>query len=265
MKYFPLYDIILEEGEKMIQSLVKAANVLDILKNENRELTIAEISEFLNIPPSTAHRILSTLIEVGYVSKDERTHLYALGPALIPLGIKASSKLDPQAVGKSVLENLSEITMEDSFFIIKSGDKGLMLSKSEGKHTLKIVENFGIEIDLHKGAIRKTILAFQPKEYIDYYLEKDLSDYLDAPVDKAALKKDLIDIRNKKISVSDSEYIEDAIGIGAPVFNYKENLVGAIGVVIPKERVTEATKKEYIEAVKNCGMEFSKNLGYSEA
>ncbi|MDU1583622.1 MAG: helix-turn-helix domain-containing protein, partial [Peptoniphilus harei] len=57
----------------MIQSLVKAANVLDILKNENRELTIAEISELLNIPPSTAHRILSTLIEVGYVSKDERT------------------------------------------------------------------------------------------------------------------------------------------------------------------------------------------------
>ena len=67
MKYFPLYDIILEEGEKMIQSLVKAANVLDILKNENRELTIAEISELLNIPPSTAHRILSTLIELGYV------------------------------------------------------------------------------------------------------------------------------------------------------------------------------------------------------
>ena len=265
MKYFPLYDIILLEGEIMIQSLVKAANVLDILKNENRELTIAEISEFLNIPPSTAHRILSTLIDVGYVSKDDRTHLYALGPSLIPLGIKASSKLDPQAVGKDVLETLSDITLEDSFFIIKSGDKGLMLSKAEGKHTLKIVENFGIEIDLHKGAIRKTILAFQPNDYINYYLKKDLSDYLDAPVDKEILRKDLIDIRNKKISVSDSEYIEDAIGIGAPVFNYKDDLVGAIGVVIPRERVTEKSKKEYIEAVKKCGIEFSKNLGYSQA
>ncbi|NMW84431.1 IclR family transcriptional regulator [Peptoniphilus sp. AGMB00490] len=248
----------------MIQSLVKAANVLDVLKNENRELTIAEISEILNIPPSTAHRILSTLIEIGYVSKDERTHLYGLGPSLIPLGIKASSKLDPQDVGKSVLENLSEITMEDSFFVIKSGDKGLMLSKSEGKHTLKIVENFGIEIDLHKGAIRKTILAFQPDDYINYYLKKDLSNYLDSPVDKEELRKDLMEIRSKKISVSDSEYIEGAIGIGAPVFNYKDVLVGAIGVVIPKERVTEETKREYIEAVKNCGIEFSKNLGHSE-
>ena len=248
----------------MIQSLVKAANVLDILKSENRELTIAEISEFLNIPPSTAHRILSTLIGVGYVSKDERTHLYGLGPALIPLGIKASSKLDPQAVGKAVLENLSGMTNEDSYFVIKSGDKGLMLSKAEGKHSLKIVENFGIEIDLHKGAIRKTILAFQSDDYINYYLKKDLSDYLDAPVDKDALRHDLMQIRNNKISVSDSEYIDSVIGIGAPVFNYKDQLVGAIGVVIPKERINEASKKEYIEAVKNAGIEFSKNLGYSE-
>lgn len=249
----------------MIQSLVKAANVLDILKNENRELTIAEISEFLNIPPSTAHRILSTLIDVGYVSKDERTHLYGLGPALIPLGIKASSKLDPQAVGKLVLEKLSDLTREDSYFIIKSGDKGLLLSKAEGKHSLKIVENFGIEIDLHKGAIRKTILAFQSDDYINYYLKRDLSDYLNSPVDKDQLKKELMQIKNQKISVSDSEYIDSVIGIGAPVFNYKDQLVGSIGVVIPKERITEESKKEYMEAVKSCGIEFSKNLGYSEA
>lgn len=249
----------------MIQSLVKAANVLDILKSENRELTIAEISEFLNIPPSTAHRILSTLIEVGYVSKDDRTHLYGLGPALIPLGIKASSKLDPQAVGKLILEKLSDITREDSYFIIKSGDKGLLLSKAEGKHSLKIVENFGIEIDLHKGAIRKTILAFQDEDYINYYLKRDLSDYLNAPVDKEVLRRELRQIKNEKISVSDSEYIDSVIGIGAPVFNYKDQLVGSIGVVIPKERITEESKKEYIKAVKSCGIEFSKNLGYSEA
>ena len=71
-------------------------------------------------------------------------------------------------------------------------------------------------------------------------------------------------IRNNKLSVSDSEYIDSVIGIGAPVFNYKDQLVGAIGVVIPKERINEASKKEYIKAVKNAGIEFSKNLGYSE-
>ena len=75
-------------------------------------------------------------------------------------------------------------------------------------------------------------------------------------MNKETLKKDLMEIRKSKISVSDSEYIEGAIGIGAPVFNYKDDLVGAIGVVIPRERVTEESKKEYIEAVKNCGIEF---------
>jgi len=251
------------EGEIMIQSLVKAASVLETLKDSNRELTIAEISEILNIPPSTCHRILATLIKVGYVSKNKRTPLYTLGPALISLGMKASSNIDPGAVEREVLKKLSDKTLEDAFLIIKSGDKGLVLAKSEGKHSLKIVENFGLEIDLHKGAIRKTVLAFQPKEYIEYYLDKDLESYLEEPVDKNKLEEELAEIRENKISISDSEYIQDAIGIGAPVFNHKSELMGAIGIVVPKERVDEKIKKEYIEAVRSCGLEFSKKLGYS--
>lgn len=263
MKWCPYYDIISLEGEIMIQSLVKAANVLEALKDANRELTIAEISEVLNIPPSTCHRILSTLINVGYVTKNKRTPLYTLGPALISLGMKASSNIDPGEVEKEVLKKLSDKTMEDAFLIIKSGDKGLVLAKSEGKHSLKIVENFGLEIELHKGAIRKTVLAFQPKEYIDYYLDRDLESYLNESVDREKLRKELEQIREDKISVSDSEYIRDAIGIGAPVFNHKSELVGAIGVVVPKERVDEKIKKDYIDAVKSCSVEFSKKLGYS--
>ncbi len=248
----------------MIQSLIKAASVLEALKDSDHELTIAEVSEIVDIPPSTAHRILSTLIEIGYAEKNDRTHLYSLGAGLIPLGIKASSYIDPQSVSKEMLRELSEKTSEDSFLIIKSGDNGLVISKAEGSHSLKIVENFGLEIALHKGAIRKTILAFQSDEYIDYYLSKKLDNYLDGVVDKNKLKSDLREIREQRYSISDSEYISNAIGIGAPVFNFKNELLGAVGVVVPRDRINKDNEKTYIEAVKNCGMEFSKRLGYSK-
>lgn len=264
MKYFPLYGILFSEGETMIRSLIKAANVLEALKESEHELTIAEISEIVDIPPSTAHRILSTLIEVGYAEKDDRTHLYSLGAGLIPLGIKASSYIDPQSISKDVLKNLSDKTSEDSFLIIKSGDKGLVISKAEGNHSLKIVENFGLEIDLHKGAIRKAILAFQSDDYIDYYLSKNLEDYLEGDVDKEKLKEDLREIRQNRFSISDSEYITEAIGMGAPVFNFKNELVGAVGIVVPKDRVDRYSESKYVQAVKNCGVEFSKSLGYSK-
>ena len=263
MKYIPLYGIIYLRSDTMIQSLVKAANVLNFLRTENSELTIAEISEHLDLPPSTAHRILRTLISVKYVYKDEKTHLYSLGSGLIPLGFSATAFVNPQRETSDVLKELSLQTGEDSFLIIKSGRKGLVISKVEGKHPLKIVENFGYEIDLHWGAIRKVILAFQSKEFIDKYISEGLSDNLNGKVDVEKLKKELEEIRKNMVSTSNSDYITNAAGIGAPVFNYNGELLGALGIVLPKERMTEENKESFINSVKSCAEKLSKNIGYT--
>lgn len=248
----------------MIQSLIKASLILEYLRSAHREFTIAEISENVGIPPSTAHRILSTLIHCGYVAKDDRTHLYALGPGLIPLGIAATANINPQRTAYEVLKKLTEETGEDSFLIIKSGHKGMVISKVEGNHTLKIVENFGLEIDLHCGAIRKVILANQSPEYIDEYISQGLTDYLAGEVDEQQLRDELEQIRKTGISTSQSEYISDAAGIGAPVFDYNDELLGAIGIVAPIERVeSNGNKEKFIEAVKSHAQILSKKLGWT--
>lgn len=251
------------EVKKLIQSLIKASMILEYLRSEKHEFTIAEIAESVDLPPSTAHRILSTLIHCGYVAKDERTHLYTLGPGLIPLGIAATANINPQRTAYDVLKELTKLTGEDSFLIIKSGDKGMVISKVEGNHTLKIVENFGLEIDLHWGAIRKVILAYQSPEYIDEYINKGLSNYLNGTVDEDKLRKELAQIRNTGISTSNSEYITNATGIGAPVFNYNNELLGAIGIVAPTERILSENKETAIHAVKTCAEKLSRKLGWS--
>lgn len=248
----------------MIQSLVKAANVLTFLRTENRELTIAEISEHLDLPPSTTHRILRTLIDVKYVYKDEKTHLYSLGIGLIPLGLAATNFVNPQRETQEVLKELSSLTGEDSFLIIRSGRKGLVISKVEGKHSLKIVENFGYEIDLHWGAIRKVVLAYQSKSFIENYIKEGLSNNLQGKIDAEKLKEELKEIRMNKISISNSEYIANAVGIGAPVFKYNGELLGALGIVLPLERMTEKNKENFVTSVKSCAEKLSKNIGYTK-
>ena len=70
----------------MIQSLLRSMELLDVLAAENRSFSIAELAEAMDLPPSTIHRILQTFSEKRYVIRDERSHTYRLGPALIPLG-----------------------------------------------------------------------------------------------------------------------------------------------------------------------------------
>ena len=68
--------------------------LLEVLKEKNRNFSIAELAEAMDLPPSTVHRILQTFCEKKYVIRDDRSHTYRLGPALIPLG-KSVSRMPP--------------------------------------------------------------------------------------------------------------------------------------------------------------------------
>ena len=140
--------------------------LLELLKEANHKYSIAELSESTGLPPSTIHRILQTFCEKKYVIRDEHAHTYQLGPALISLGRAAADNVRIQDAALPILKNLSYCTREDSYLIIQVGDKGLVLDKTDGPNHLKVVEEFGYEMDLHCGAIRKALLAFQSDEYI---------------------------------------------------------------------------------------------------
>lgn len=247
----------------MIQSLIKSSTILEYMKKSNKEYTIAEISEGVNIPPSTTHRILNTLIECDYVMKDDRTHLYKLGAGLISLGIAATSNINLQNDAYPILKALSKETQEDAFLVIKSGNKGLVIAKSEGPHPLKVVEHFGLEIPLHMGAIRKVLLAFQPENYIDYYLDEKLTPYFNGEIpDKELLRSDLKKIKETNLSYSTSEYIKNGTGIGAPIFDYKKDIVASIGIIAPVYRVPAEKEQEMKNIVSHYASELSKKLGY---
>ena len=77
----------------MIQSLLRAMELLELLKEANHKYSIAELSESTGLPPSTIHRILQTFCEKKYVIRDEHAHTYQLGPALISLGRAAADNV----------------------------------------------------------------------------------------------------------------------------------------------------------------------------
>ena len=155
----------------MIQSLLRSMELLEVLREKNTSFSIAELAEAMALPPSTVHRILQTFCEKKYIIRDERTHTYRLGPALIPLGKAAARGIRLQDAAHPVLESLSRESKEDSYLVIPVGNKGLVIEKVDGPSHLKVVEEFGYEMYLHCGAIRKVLLAYQTPAFIDQYFK----------------------------------------------------------------------------------------------
>ena len=99
----------------MIQSISRALDLLELLKRPQRTFSIAQLSSDIGLPPSTVHRLLQTLCEKGFVYRDEQTHLYQLGPALISLGTAAAQGQDLRQLATPVLQRLAQQALEDAF------------------------------------------------------------------------------------------------------------------------------------------------------
>ncbi|WP_053943255.1 IclR family transcriptional regulator [Kallipyga gabonensis] len=245
-----------------IQSLDRAIQILNhmILDNES---TIADLSRDLDLAPSTVHRILQTLQAHSYVVKNEEAKTYSLGPALIRLGQKASANNSLLKLCNPVLRGLSEEVGEDTYFVIRSDYKGILLSRYESPTRLKIIEQFGYGLDLHCGAIRKVLLAFSGpdfwKEYLTY-IDKVGTDYPLPSEDR--LVQDLQDLVENKGGWSYGDYIPGCYGIGAPVFNADGSLAGSIGTIVPELHLASRELDQLVSLVKKYGVKFSRSLGY---
>ncbi|GAA0181762.1 IclR family transcriptional regulator [Clostridium sediminicola] len=249
----------------MIQSILRASALLEALKVPDKEFSIATLSEELQLSPSTVHRLLQTLCEIKYVIKDERAHTYKLGPALISLGLISQHNLHLLDFSKPILNKLSCETEEDSFLIIRSDFKGLVLEMSQSHNPLKIVDRYGYERNLHCGAIRKTLLAYQSDDFIKEYIHKVLTKEGSFPkMSPQTLLTNIEKIRETGIGVSYGEYIKNAIGIGTPIFDYKNNVVASIGIVFSASRLKDDDHMEKLKnIVKNYGTQLSISIGNS--
>jgi DNA-binding IclR family transcriptional regulator len=69
----------------MIQSVDRAIRALGVLQGARR-LSLSEIAARLQLPASTVHGILKTLLAHGMVVQDRESSRYQLGPAVLKLG-----------------------------------------------------------------------------------------------------------------------------------------------------------------------------------
>jgi DNA-binding IclR family transcriptional regulator len=69
----------------VIQSIDRAMAILTALQ-ERRQMSLSELATRLQLPPSTAHGIVRSLVDTEMVDQDRRSKRYQLGPAVLRLG-----------------------------------------------------------------------------------------------------------------------------------------------------------------------------------
>jgi DNA-binding IclR family transcriptional regulator len=74
-----------------IQSIERAAAVLRLLASTGRPLGLGELAAALDLPRPTAHGIVRTLRDVGFVDQDAATSHYGSGTGCTRSGVAAGT------------------------------------------------------------------------------------------------------------------------------------------------------------------------------
>jgi predicted transcriptional regulator len=75
------------DDARLSRSLLRGLSILTCFGSENKERGILEMASQLGMSPSTTHRYVSTLVELGLLERSPRTRKYRL--ALTPEGTGA--------------------------------------------------------------------------------------------------------------------------------------------------------------------------------
>lgn len=89
-----------------IERCVAVLNHLAAAPDQPR--TLSELARDLDLSKATAHSLLTTLTEAGYLTRDEERKTYALGPALIAVGNAAAGSYPAARLARPAMEALSD-------------------------------------------------------------------------------------------------------------------------------------------------------------
>jgi IclR family acetate operon transcriptional repressor len=249
-------------GRYLLGSLRKGLEVIDCFtRRENWSL--AELTAALGQSKATTFRILHTLEEFGYLSKDPITARYSLGLRFHTLGSAAVRREQLRWQALPPLQDLAEATGETVHVGILYDGAAICVQAVEGTHLVRMHAFVGKRTPAHASALGKVLLAYLPDAEVEAFLSKRVLDALTphTVVDPARLREALYLIRSEGYAL-DNEEIEIGLRcLGAPITDYSGRPCASVAISAPSMRMHSERLAELIPMVKLTATRISRMLG----
>lgn len=239
-----------------IQSLELGIDILKKISEQDRPLSITEISEMCEISKSKLHRYLTSFCRTGFLQRDFSLH-YSIGPALVAIGNNAIKGHDIKALAKPSLITLRDLFNETVFLSIWGGDAPYPIDIEESKRQFTIGIKVGHKASIVLTTAGRLFAAFLPEKEIQHSLHKEL---LTHQIDPAEFQADLSFIRQKGYSVTEDFLVPGVVAVGCPVFDRDNRIVATITIVGIKGVLDLANDSPIIPSLRKECMKLTEDL-----
>ncbi|WP_342658906.1 IclR family transcriptional regulator [Sphingomonas sp. NY01] len=243
------------------QTLMRGLDLIEAVSHE--VLTLSELAQRLDLTKSTTHRLLSALVDRGYLAFTPRSG-YRLGPKLLLLGTLAQTQADLVQVARPYLETLAASTEDTVHLGILDGDSALYLDKVPGRRRINISSRVGDRHPLSSTGLGKALMLDHSPTY---WMERFAAEQeAGAPPAEPEQWRSRMQGYAQCGNAFDLEENEDQIRcVSAPIRNASRQIIGAISVSSAAQYMSDERMAELAEEVRGTAGAISAELGYEAA
>lgn len=230
-------------------TVAKAFQILALFR-DHPVVSSSRCEQELDIPRSTAHRLLASLEDVGAIELSGQGQ-YRLSLSLFELGVLAPARRDLEDRAGSQLEVLADRTGARIHLGVRKDHRVLYLETAHGRRAQ--AQNMrtpaGFRGPLHATALGKIVLAYSPPEVIDEVLRRGLKRYTrHTRCEPADLRDHLEVIRDRGYECSEEEYVLGSSSVAVPIREPGGRVTAALAIAMDTSQMNNGWRSLLEEA-----------------
>ena len=235
-----------------VQSLVRALSLLSTVARASEGLSLTDLSEMLALAPSTAHRLLTTLQQEGFVRFDRATNLWQVGLQAFVVGSTFVRSRDVVAIARPYMRRLMEDSGETVNLAIENEGEAVYLSQVECHAMMRAIARPGGRAKMHCSGVGKAILAWLPEPRVKRILQRHgmppaTERTLTSP---SRLRRDLESVRERGFAIDDEEHAVGLRCVAATIFDEHGAPLAALSLSGPLARIDDRRLRAMGELVR---------------
>ncbi len=251
-----------EKAAGAVQALQRGLVLLGALAREDKA-TLTELAMRTGMPPSTAHRLLTTFQAHGYTEFDEATNLWMVGVEAFRAGNSFLRRTNVADAAREAMGDLVAQTGETANLAVPEGREVVFLSQVECSNPVRAFFGPGTRTPMHASGIGKALLAAYDRRDLERLFQRTgLPEFtpntLSAP---EALFADLEQVRARGWSFDDEERHAGMRCVAAPIFDGFGQAVAGVSVSGPSGRFTPEAVGEFGPLVKRAAARVTERIG----
>lgn len=222
------------QDRRGIQSVEVSAVILSALAQAPGAVSLKDLSQAADMPPSKIHRYLSSFIRAGFVRQNEATGQYDLGPASLRLGLSALSRFDVIDEASAVMKSLSDDLNLTSLLCIWGPNGPTIVRWQRAQEALLTSLNLGSILPLLRSATGHVFLSYLPISLTQPLVKAEAAKLKregQTPNTKKQIDAVTAGVRDHGFAQVDSSVIPGLRALAAPIIDHQGDACAAITLI----------------------------------